>query len=294
MQITRPSTDRDRRWLGPTLVLTSAVFFSCSGVLTKAITADSWTILAWRGLVGGLVVAGHVALTRRRRGAPGRMRLDRGGWVLTLVGAVGSVAFISAFKHTFVANVSVIYATIPFVAAVLERVLLGERVRRRTMGAAVASMAGIGITVGASIGLPSLTGDLLAVAMVVINALYMVLIRTFPGSDAVLAGAASGGVLFVVGWLLSDPLAVSARDASLLVVFGIAFAVATIFWIEGTRRMPAAESGLLGSAETPIAIVLAWIVLSEVPPFASVIGAAIVFVAVFWHIRPDVAMSGRG
>ena len=101
--------------------------------------------------------------------------------------------------------------------------------------------------------------------MVFLNALYMVLIRTYTDADPVLAGAASGSMLFAAGWLFADLADVSARDATLLVIFGLVFAGATVLWIEGTKLSPAAESGLLGSAETPIAIAMAWIILSETP-----------------------------
>ena len=56
---------------------------------------------------------------------------------------------------------------------------------------------------------------------------------------------------------------------------------------EGTRLIPAAESGLLGSAETPVAIAMAWIILSETPPLASIIGAIIVLAAVLLHAGAD-------
>ena len=178
-----------------------------------------------------------------------------------------------------------IYATIPFVAALLERVILAEPIRRRTLNAAVASIVGVVIIVAGSLGSPNLDGDAVAIAMVGLNALYMVLIRTFTGTDAVLAGAASGPLLFVAGWFFTDPLDVTAHDALLLVVFGLVFAAATVLWIEGTRLVPAAESGLLGSAETPLAIAMAWLILSETPPVASITGAAIVLAAVLLHAR---------
>lgn len=47
-------------WLGAALVLGSAVLFSLSGILTKAIESDSWTILTWRGLIGGVGIAAYV------------------------------------------------------------------------------------------------------------------------------------------------------------------------------------------------------------------------------------------
>ena len=123
--------------------------------------------------------------------------------------------------------------------------------------------------------------------MVGLNALYMVLIRAFPDTDSVLTGAAGGPMLFATGWLFIDPLDVTGHDAVLLVVFGLVFGAATVLWIEGTRRIPAAESGLLGSAETPVAIALAWLILSESPPLASAIGALIVLGAVLVHARAD-------
>lgn len=273
-------------------MLASAVFFSLSGILTKAIDADSWTILAWRGVIGGAGLGGYVWFRRRREALRQVFRLGRDGWLLVIVGGIGSITFITAFKNTLVANVSVIYASIPFIAAVLERAVLGTAIRRQTLVAAGASVLGVLVIVSGSLGSPNLAGDAVALVMVVLNALYMVLIRAFPDTDSVLAGAAAGPVLFVVGWLFSTPLDVTDRDMVLLVCFGVVFAVATVFWIEGTRLIPAAESGLLGSAETPIAIALAWLVLSEAPPLASAVGAVIVLTAVLLHAASDVRRVG--
>ena len=124
-------------------MLASAVFFSLSGILTKAIDADSWTILAWRGVIGGAGLGGYVWFRRRREPLRQVFRLGRDGWLLVIVGGIGSITFITAFKNTLVANVSVIYASIPFIAAVLERAVLGTAVRRQTLVAAGASVLGV-------------------------------------------------------------------------------------------------------------------------------------------------------
>ena len=52
---------------GIVLVALSAVIFSVSGVLTKMIDADGWTIVCWRGLIGGLAVIAYVELRRGKR-----------------------------------------------------------------------------------------------------------------------------------------------------------------------------------------------------------------------------------
>jgi drug/metabolite transporter (DMT)-like permease len=45
----------------------------------------------------------------------------------------------------------------------------------------------------------------------------------------------------------------------------------------------------IGSAETPIAIGMAWLILSEAPPVPSIIGSCVVLVAVLAHARGDFA-----
>ena len=125
------------------------------------------------------------------------------------------------------------------------------------------------------------------------NALYVVLIRMFKDTPVVLAGGVSGLQLFVVGWFVVDPLAVSATDAVLLMLFGLSFAVAVVLMTEGARLIPAAEASLLGSAETPFAILLAWLVLAELPPVSGFVGGAIVLAAVFGHAARDLSEASR-
>ncbi|WP_292240052.1 DMT family transporter, partial [Mesorhizobium sp.] len=97
----------------------------------------------------------------------------------------------------------------------------------------------------------------------------------------------SAFLLFVLGWFVTDPVAVSTRDMVLLATFGCSFALASILWTEGSRLIPAAESGLLGSAEVPFAILFALLFLGEFPPLASIVGGAIVLCAVFAHAARD-------
>ena len=280
---------RDAHLLGVILVLASALAFSLAGVLTKAIAADAWMIACWRGLVGGALIAVYVAVSDRRAPLRARVRLGWRGWVLASIGSLASLAFIFAFKLTYVANVAAIYATAPFIAAGLGWWLLRERLQWRTATAAVASLLGVVVIVAGGLGTGRAPGDGVALLMTFGSALYMVLIRQFRDTPVVLAGGVSGLQLFVVAWLAVDPLAVSRQDVWLLLLFGLSFAVAVVLWTEGTRLIPAPESGLLGSAETPLAILLAWLLLAELPPTASWAGGAIVLAAVLVHAAGDAA-----
>lgn len=275
------------RTLGIILVSSSAAVFGLTGVLTKSIHADPLTIICWRGFVGSILVALYVLWRRHRSGGRESLRLGWRGWLLAVEGALASIAFISAFKFTFVANVAIIYATVPFVTALLAFLLVGERFRLQTLAAAAVSLCGVAIMVWSGFGSGNLFGDGLALLMTMGSALYMIMVRAFRDTPVVWAGAVSAFLLFVLGWFVTDPLAVSSRDTVLLVTFGACFALSSILWTEGARLIPAAESGLLGSAEVPFAILFAFLFLGEVAPAASLIGGAIVLAAVFAHAGRD-------
>jgi drug/metabolite transporter (DMT)-like permease len=284
--------------VGVLLVLGSAVAFSLAGVLTKLVASDAWTVVCWRGFFGAPLIVLYVLW--RARGRPGGMtfRLGWQGWGLATVTSLTSAAFIAAFKLTYVANVVIVYATVPFVAAGLGWLVLRERVRAATLAAAAAALAGVAVMVSGGAGTGHLAGDLLAVLMTIGMAVYMVLVRVLRRTPVVLALAASSLQLFFAGWFLGDPLAISDGDLVLLAVFGVAFALGAILLTEGTRLIPAAEAGLLGTADTPIAVLLAWLVLAELPPAASAVGGAIALGAVIAHAGRDVvetsALRRRG
>jgi drug/metabolite transporter (DMT)-like permease len=277
--------------LGIALVTCSAAVFGLAGVLTKSIDADPLTINCWRGLVGALLITAYVFWRRSREAAPRPLRLGWRGWLMAVVGALASIAFIAAFKNTYVANVAIIYATAPFVAALLAWLLVREKIRSQTMLAAALSLSGVGLMVFSGIGTGRPFGDGLALLMTLGSALYMVLIRKFRDTPVVWAGAVSAFLLFVLGWFVTDPLAISTRDAVLLAAFGVSFAIASVLWTEGSRLIPAAEAGLLGSAEVPFAILFGWLFLAEFPPVASLLGGAIVLAAVFAHAARDLAVA---
>lgn len=279
--------------MGLALVTASALLFSLAGVLTKMIASDAWTIACWRGLVGGLLITLYVLWRQRGQESTETFRLGWRGWLLATVGSLASLAFIFAFKLTYVANVTLMYATAPFLAAALTWLVMREGSRRSTMIAALVSLSGVLIMVSGGLGSGNLLGDAVAFLMTLGNALYMVLIRAFRDSPVVLAGGLSALQLFVIGWFVVDPLAVSARDAWLLGLFGLAFALAVILWTEGTRKISAAESGLVGSAETPFAIFFAWLILAELPPTASLVGGVVILVAVLAHAIQGARRAAR-
>ena len=285
---TSPSQNISRDHLiGILLVLCSTVFFSLSGTLTKLISSDTWTIVSWRGAISAIFITLYVLWIDRDKPLNESFKLGWRGWLIASVGSIGSVAFIASFKLTFVANVAIIYATAPFIAALVAWVLIREKVRPVTLIAALVSLCGIAITVYGGLGLGNSLGNFLALVMTISMAFMMVLIRIFTKTPVVLAAAASSLQLFILGLIMSEPFAVSSQDFRLLLLFGVVFAIAAILLTEGVRKIPAAEAGLIGAVETPLAMLFAWFLLKELPPIASFIGGGIVLVAVITHAAKD-------
>lgn len=285
--------EETRHLLGIALVVASTAFFALAGIFTKATAADSWAIACWRGLIGAIAIGIYVYVRRDRAAPASSFRLDWRGWAIAIVGAISSLFFIASFKYTYVANVAVIYATIPFMAAGIEWLVMKKPARLQTIVTAAVSLVGVAIIVARGFGGGHLFGDALAVVMTFGCAIYLVMIRAFRDTPVVWAAAVSAALLFVAGWFFTDPLAISQRDFMVLVGFGVAFAAASVLWTEGGRLLPASEAGLLGATEVPMAILFAWLILAELPPLQSIVGGAVVLAAVFVHAGRDMLAQRR-
>jgi len=280
--------------LGILLIAASTIFFALAGIFTKATSADPWTIACWRGLFGALAIGIYVYVRRDRMAPRSSFALGWRGWALALVGGGSSVLFIVSFKYTYVANVAVIYATVPFMAAGIEWLVLRQPARSQTVVTAVVCLLGVLVIVGGNLGGGHLFGDALALVMTFGCSIYLIMVRAYRETPVVWAAAVGAFLLFVAGWVVTDPLAISARDFMIVAGFGLSFAAASILWTEGGRLLPASEAGLLGAAEVPLAILFGWLILTEAPPLQSVIGGAIVLCAVFAHAGRDVLRQRNG
>jgi drug/metabolite transporter (DMT)-like permease len=269
---------------GVALVLTSALAWSTAGFFTRLIHVDVWTMLVWRGVFGGLSIF-PLALAERR-GTPWRIRQTFAGpgLLVTLVSALGMIAFIGSLKATSVASVAVIYAVLPFVAALLARAWFGERISRQTMAASSLALVGVVVTVGGSRG-GQIGGDVLAIAMVLSMALLTVTVRrhrTVPVMDAMLMSCFLASALCLP---FSHPLSVSPSELAYLALFGfVSQGLGLSLFTLGAKRVPAAESTLLESLEIPLAPVWVWIAFDEVPMRATVVGGGLVAAAVLGQL----------
>jgi drug/metabolite transporter (DMT)-like permease len=270
-----PSSTRST---GIVLVVASAVVFSTAGLFTRGVAAGAWDIIFWRGVFAALFTTAYVA----RRGTF-KAEFTGMGWsgvAAALVGASSTAAFIPAFKLTTIANVSLIYAASPLVAALLAWAWVGEALTRRVLIGSAAALAGVAIIVGGSLGGVHLKGDLLATYMTCTFAIMVVIYRRWPQTPAAGPAVLSSLVLLPLAIAFGAPFSDPPPEIAVMAAFGIAFAVASVTFGEGARRLSAGETMLLSILEVPIAPLFAWLAFSELPAIATVIGGVLVLAGV--------------
>jgi drug/metabolite transporter (DMT)-like permease len=79
--------------------------------------------------------------------------------------------------------------------------------------------------------------------------------------------------------------AVNATDAALLFAFGaLNLGLGLALFVTGARLLPSAIAALIGIAEPVLGPVWVWLIHNEIPSQRTVLGGAIVFVALLAHI----------
>ena len=272
-------------YAGTLLVVTSAVTFSTAGLFTKGVEAGSWDVIFWRGLFA----AAFTTAWTINRGTLRQNFLGMGfsGLAIAVVGALGTAAFIASFKLTAIANVSLIYAVSPLIAALLAWFVIGERVSSRMMAGCVGALSGVAIIVSGSLGQISLTGDLLALWMTTVMASIMVIYRKYPDTPGAGPAILSSVLLLPFAAIFGSPFDVERIEIYILSAFGLLFAIASVTLAEGAKRVPSGQTALLSSLETPLAPIFAFLLLTEIPNTATFLGGSVVLLAVLFSIRND-------
>jgi drug/metabolite transporter (DMT)-like permease len=283
-----PQADRAHR-TGVVLIIAAAIAWSTAPFFTRLLHYDSWTILFWRGLFGGGFIALFLILTQGWRGAHSLVAMKSNGWLVACLSTIGMVSFIPSLQLTSVANVAIIVATQPFVAAAIAWLWLREIVAPRTMLASLVALAGIAIIVSGAGGASDYRGLGLALLMVLSISIMTVAMRRHRETSMVAAAAVSN----FLGCLVSIPFAqgvgaVNQSDLVILAMFGLCqVGLGLTFYSLGSRLLPSGQASLIATLETPLMPFWVWLGFSEVPSLRALVGGALVMGAVIFDIAAE-------
>lgn len=278
---------------GVVMVLTAGVLWSLNGLMIRQIeVAGPWAVLAWRSLA--MVPVLLVFLAWRSGGSP--WPVVRRSGLAGVVGGIGLVVAmggaILAFQTTTIANAAVLLAATPFLAAVLGRVVLGETVAPRTWGGIALALVGIFIMVRDGLAAGALLGNIAALVSALGLASFSVALRWRRTEDSLPASILGAAFGVVAGALAAaqfgQPLAVPAADVMWCVLMGVVImSGGMILYTFGSRVVPSAELTLLSNTEVLLAPFWVWLVLDETASPATLVGGAVVLVAILFN-----ALSG--
>ncbi len=283
-----PTVSHGEERVGCLLVFLSALFWSFGGAIARFLdTTDEWTVVFWRSFwaVGFLLV--FMLWRDGRRGTIELFRrMGRPGLAVALCFAVCSTAFVIAIGHTTVANILLMQAGVPLMAALFGWVLFREPVERMTWLAIALVLAGVGIMVSESLtGRVSPVGDGLAMLIAVGFATATVITRRSAHvrmTPATCLGAAIAGLFAMTQ---AGALAVPARDMGILFVFGaINLGLGLALFATGARLIPAAFAALLGTFEVVLGPIWVWLIHGEVASGRTIVGGVVVLSALIVHI----------
>jgi|GraSoiStandDraft_4_1057263.scaffolds.fasta_scaffold125449_2 drug/metabolite transporter (DMT)-like permease len=278
-----------QRRLGVFLIIAAAVAWSTAPFFTRLLSHDSWTILFWRGVFASVLIILFLAATEGRAGLRNLVAMDRSGWIVASLSTLAMVAFIPSLQMTSTANVAVIIATQPFIAAGLAWIWFREAARWRTLLASLIAFIGVVITVSQSAANSDLRGIALACLMVFSFSLMTVAVRRYQQKSMVAAAAMSN----ILGCLVSLPFAqgvasVTAHDLGIFAMFGgLQVAMGLTLFVLGSRYLPSGEASLIATLETPLMVFWMWVGFQEVPVTQALIGGALVVGAVVADIIGD-------
>ncbi|MER5334974.1 EamA family transporter [Micromonospora sp. NPDC002717] len=286
--------------LGLGLALLSAVTFATSGTFARSLIDAGWSAeaaVAARVGIAALVVAVPAALSLRGKWDVLRRNLAAIG-VFGLLGvATAQVCFFNAVRYLPV-GVALLLEYLGIILVVGWMWLVhGHRPRRLTVAGSVAAIAGLFFVLdltGAT-GLDPV-GVLWGLGAAVGLAGYFVLAgRVDAGLPSV--AMASGGmavgaaVLLLLGAVGALPLRATfgevtfagQRTSWLLPIVGLSLVAAVVAYlagIAGTRILGARLSSFVGLTEVMFAVLIAWLVLGELPTVVQLFGGALIVAGV--------------
>jgi drug/metabolite transporter (DMT)-like permease len=288
-----PSDDGSRS-AGSLIVAVSAIAFSTAGLFTRLIATDVLTMLLWRGLFGGLLIGAYIVWQERAATRAAFAAIGWAGLLTSSCSTVGAICFVAALRETTVADVTAIYATAPFGAAVIAWAWTSEHPRPTTLVASGLALLGVLIMCGGVTSMGQSLGDLLALAMTVLMALMMVVIRRNQQVSMLPAACLSAltRAIAVIPW--AHPFALTREDLALLALFGTTqFGTGLLLLTVDSRLISAPRASLLVNLELPFAPLWVWLAFDEVPSWLTFVGGGIVWAAVLLDIAADQRRSDQ-
>ena len=284
--ITNPSSLEISHRRGLVFVFAAGVLWSTVGLGIRLIEdASVWQILLYRSVA---LSAFLYIMIRLRSGENPFTQVRRSGIPAVIAGLALVAAYsggIYSIQVIPVANALLLFATAPFMTAVLGWVVLRERVRPATWLAIIAAIGAISIMVSGQTSEGALDGTFAALGSAFGFSVFTVALRWGKSGEMLPAVFLSGLLAIVITsalcLFLGLSFVLSPRDGGISMGMGV-FQVGAglVLYTLGSRTLPAAELALLSLAEVLLGPFWVWLFIGEDASFSTLIGGALLLAAI--------------
>lgn len=278
----------DGRARGILLVAAGTVLWSTAGLFVRLLDLDVWTMQGWRALFGGLSLLAVVAIERGRHLPRAFADIGIPGLLAAPLAAVSMLTYVAALQLTTVANVLTVYATVPFMAAAVAYLWLGERMGRRAVIAAAVALVGVAVMAWAATRPQDIAGNALSLLMTLSFAMFIVMARRFPGLGMAPVNVVGTAICLLACLPLMQPALPPARDLLVLALFGATSSgLAYMLFLTGSRLIPSSEAGLIALLDVVLGPLWVWLAFAEDPGLPALVGGGIVLASLLWYMSAE-------
>lgn len=294
--MTQLDTTKKTDWLALGAVTITVVAWASAFVAIRGVgTSFGAGALALGRLLIGTAALGLILLAKQKW-----VRLNKTQWLQILsVGvfwfAIYNVALNAAEQRVDAGTTSMLIQIGPILVAIFAGLLLGEGFPRwLVIGAAIAFSGAVLVGVVTAVTTTDTTktdADFLGIALCLVSAATYAIgvlsqkpvLRSIPGLQVTWMACAIGALctLPFAPALIDDLGTASAQATGGLIYLGLVpTALAFSTWAYALTRMDAGRLGVTTYAVPPITILMAWLLLGEIPHFFAVVGGVICLVGV--------------
>ena len=284
------------RLTGIILVAISAAAFGTLGILGRYAYADGMdalTIMALRFSLAALVLLALLAARREP--------LPRGRSLMLLVGmgAIGYVGqafcYLTALKYASPGLVTLLLYLYPVFVAILSAIFLHEPITRRKALILGVALVGLALTAGPAGG--QWVGVVLAISAAVIYSVYILVgagvMRRVSAtrSSAVIFTSAGAMSCLLMGINGPHPPATASGWAVIGAMVIIATVVPVVAVLAGLARIGPTNAAMISTLEPVVAVALSALLLGETLEPVTLLGGALILVAVLLLARDELRRS---
>lgn len=278
-----PSSDAARHRRGLAITGLGGLALSFDIPLILAADGEVWSILALRSLSTFAVAIVAWLVLNRLMGRRIALIPGKAGLVAGLLYGINSFTFLMAVFNTSTANVVFVLAFTSMFAALLSWIFLKERPSNATLVTMAIMICGVGFIVQDGLESGHLFGDAMAACSAFLLAGAITVSRA-SGRDMALVSLTTAIFPAIAALLLMPSGGFTIAAPSYILFNGLVMIPLAFFCLAtGPRYLSAPEVGMFYLLETILAPIWVWIAFSEVPRSQTLLGGAILILALAGH-----------